>query len=142
MNGGASPFALYGGNEAVKNMVNVIQNRINALKTEYKAVSGVELAPEINTQISGYVTKVSEGFTGLENDLRDLRDANGYLAQYPLSEGLPRPKDPTALKTLADKGREVTEKSLRLSKQVGKLSEIEKLLTELVENARPKKLAY
>jgi hypothetical protein len=142
MNGGASPFALYGGNEAVKTMVKVIQNRIDALKTEYKAVSGEDLASGINSQIASYVTKVSDGFTGLENDLRDLRDANGYLAQYPLSEGLPRPSDASSLKSLADKGRDVSEKSLRLSKQVGKLSEIEKLLSELVANARPKKVSY
>jgi hypothetical protein len=142
MNGGASPFALYGGNEAVKTMVKVIQNRIDALKTEYLAVSGEPLASEIDTQISGYVTKVSDGFTGLENDLKDLRDANGYLAQYPLSEGLPRPADAAGLKSLADKGRSVTEKSLKLSKQVGKLSDIENLLSELVANARPKKTSY
>lgn len=142
MNGGASPFALYGGNEAVKTMVSVIQNRINALKTEYKAVSGEELDDAINTQINGYVTKVSDGFTGLESDLKDLRDANGYLAQYPLSEGLPRPNDSSSLKSLADKGRAVTEKSLKLSKQVGKLSDIENLLSELVANARPKKTSY
>ena len=142
MNGGANPFALYGGNEAVKTMVSVIENRINALKTEYRAVSGEPLASAIDTQISGYVTKVSEGFTGLENDLKNLRDANGYLAQYPLSEGLPRPTDAAGLKSLADKGRDVTEKSLKLSKQVGKLSDIEKLLAELVANARPKKTSY
>jgi hypothetical protein len=142
MNGGANPFALYGGNEAVKTMVSVIQNRINALKTEYKAVSGGPLHNDINVKIQSYVTKVSEGFTELENNLKDLRDANGYLAQYPLSEGLPRPDDFASLKTLADKGREVTEKSLKLSKQVGKLSEIENLLTELVANARPKKTTY
>lgn len=142
MNGGASPFALYGGNEAVNTMVKVIENRINTLKTEYLAVSGEPLAGAIDTQITSYVTKVREGFTGLENDLKDLRDANGYLAQYPLSEGLPRPADGAALKSLADKGREVSEKSLKLSKQVGKLSDIENLLSELVANARPKKTSY
>jgi len=142
MNGGANPFALYGGNEAVDTMVSVIQNRINALKTEYLAVSGVPLAGSIDTKIQTYVTKVKSGFEGLEEDLKNLRDANGYLAQYPLSEGLPRPANTASLKTLADKGREVTEKSLRLSKQVGKLSEIENLLNELVANARPKKISY
>lgn len=142
MNGGANPFALYGGNAAVDTMVSVIQNRIDALKTEYLAVSGVPLASPIDTQIQDYVTKVKNGFEGLEEDLKNLRDANGYLAQYPLSEGLPRPNSTASLKTLADKGREVTEKSLRLSKQVGKLSEIENLLNELVANARPKKTSY
>lgn len=138
MNGGANPFAIYGGNAAVDNMVKVIENRIDSLKTEYKSVSGIELDSNIDNKIKGYVTNVKDGFNGLEENLKNLRDANGYLAQYPLSEGLPRPRDTDALKSLADKGREVSEKSLRLSKQIGKLSEIEELLRKLVENARPR----
>jgi len=138
MNGGSSPFATYGGSAEVDNMVSVIENKIKSLYAEYKSVSGQEIDTNIKDKITDYVTQVRSGFESLEKDLKNLRDANSYLAQNPLSEGLPRPNSIDGLASLAESSREVTAKALRLGKQFDKMSQMEKLLAELVKNSLPK----
>jgi hypothetical protein len=139
MNGGAHPFAVIsGGDSSVDNMIAVIDSRIASLKQQYQAVSGQPLDNNISTQITTYVADVRRGFEGLEKDLKDLRDASGYLAQNPLAEGLPLPATTTELSVLAEKGRAITEKSLKLSKQFGKVSKIESLLEELIKQLKPR----
>jgi len=139
MNGGAHPFAVIsGGDSSVDNMIAVIESRIASLKQQYQAVSGQELDVTISRQITNYVAEVRSGFEGLEKDLKNLRDASGYLAQNPLAEGLPLPANTTELSVLAEKGRAITEKSLKLSKQFGKVSKIESLLEELIKQLKPR----
>jgi hypothetical protein len=142
MNGGAHPFAvLSGGDDNVDNMVAIVQSRIDALKAQYKAVTGEQINGQIDNEITRYLSNVKSGFEGLEKDLNNLRDASGYLAQNPLGPGLQKPATSEDLETLAKKGREVSEKSLRLSKQFGKLSDIENLLRELVDQVKPRPVA-
>ena len=142
MNGGAHPFAvLSGGDPNVDNMVAVVQSRIDALKAQYKAVVGSDIEPTVDGAITRYLSSVKSGFEGLEKDLTNLRDATGYLAQYPLGPGLPKPATSDELATLAEKSRAITEKSLRLSKQFGKLADIENLLRELVDQVKPRPVA-
>jgi hypothetical protein len=139
MNGGAHPFAVIsGGDSSVDNMIAVIDSRIASLKQQYQAVSGQPLDNNISNQITTYVADVRRGFEGLEKDLKDLRDASGYLAQNPLAEDLPLPANTTELSVLAEKGRAITEKSLKLSKQFGKVSKIESLLEELIKQLKPR----
>ena len=139
MNGGAHPFAVMsGGESSVDNMMTVINGRIETLKQQYKSVAGEDLPADLSGQITGYVNNVKSGFEGLEKDLKNLRDASGYLAQNPMAEGLPRPTNSAELETLAQKGREITEKSLKLSKQFGKVSKIESLLEELIKQFKPR----
>lgn len=142
MNGGAHPFAvLSGGDPNVDNMVAVVQSRIDALKAQYKSVTNQDIEPAINQAIVNYLSNVKAGFEGLEKDLTNLRDATGYLAQNPLGPGLPQPANSAELATLAEKSRAITEKSLRLSKQFGKLADIENLLRELVDQVKPRPVA-
>ena len=138
MNGGAHPFAVMSGGESSVDNMTLINDRIITLKQQYQFASGQELPADITKKIDEYVKNVTDGLKGLEKDLNNLRDANGYLAQNPLVNGLPRPSSPTDLETLAQKGREITEKSLKLSKQFGKVSKIESLLEELIKQYKPR----
>ena len=138
MNGGAHPFAVMSGGESSVDNMTLINDRIITLKQQYHSASGQELPADITKKIKEYVKNVTDGFKGLEKDLNNLRDASGYLAQNPLVNGLPRPSSPTDLETLAQKGREITEKSLKLSKQFGKVSKIESLLEELIKQFKPR----
>ena len=138
MNGGAHPFAVMSGGESSVDNMTLINDRIITLKQQYQFASGQELPADITKKIEEYVKNVTNGFKGLEKDLNNLRDASGYLAQNPLVNGLPRPSSPTDLETLAQKGREITEKSLKLSKQFDKVSKIESLLEELIKQFKPR----
>jgi hypothetical protein len=142
MNGGAHPFAiLSGGDGEADSLVAVVQSNIDALKAQYQAITGKPIEGVIARQIQDYLTTVSTGLVSLHKELNNLRDASGYLAQNPLGPGLPLPASSDDLETLAKKGREVSEKSLRLSKQFGKLADIEKLLKELVDQVKPRPVA-
>ena len=137
MNGGACPLALYGG-DAGDDAFSVLDNKIDALSSQYASITGKNLDDAIINPIKEYARKVKTELSGLEKDLTNLRDASGYLAQNPLSKGLPLPADPIKLAELADKGREVTAKSLKLSRQFDKISQMEALLSELVATAKPR----
>jgi len=141
MNGGANPFAVLSGGASnpVDMQINVIENNIKQLKEQYKSVSGQELNNAIDTSITNYVGKVREGLNGLQKDLSNLREVTGYLAQNPLGEGLSLPASPDELASLAEKSRAVTEKSLRLSNQFKKLSDIERELKTVVDQLTPRK---
>ena len=135
MNGGAHPFAvLAGGASAIDNQILIWQSRIDAIKQQYQSASGAAIDADIANQIQLYIGQVRIGYEGLEKDLQNVRDAAGYLAQNPLAEGVVRP----SLEELAEKGRAVTEKSLKLSRQFGKLSTIESLLQDLLAQVKPR----
>lgn len=141
MNGGANPFAVLSGGASnpVDMQIKVIENNINQLKEQYKLVSGQDLNVEIAKNITNYVGKVRDGLNGLQKDLSNLREVTGYLAQNPLGEGLSLPASPDELASLAEKSRAVTEKSLRLSNQFKKLSDIERELKTVVDQLTPRK---
>jgi len=137
MNGGAFPFATPASTTKV-NPVQMIQDNITALATQYQSVSGSPINPALLSQINAYATNVGSAVNDLQDHVNAVNGAIPVLAQIPVGRGInPSSWDKTKLEEVAERGKKLNEAAVRASRRFDKLSSIRDLLRELVNKTRP-----
>lgn len=135
MNGGAHPFATFSGGDV--DPVQVLLNKIAALKVQFQQASGKALDPALAGQIDGYAATIKAEIKKVQDSLNTLQSANAALAQYPLGLGVDIPTTLPEMKDIAKQSEELNKAAERASKKMDKLSEIKSLLEDLVSKVNP-----
>jgi len=135
MNGGAHPFATFSGGDV--DPVQVLLNKIAALKVQFQHATGKPLDATLSGQIDGYATTIKAEIKKVQDTLNTLQSANAALAQYPLGLGVDVPTTLPEMKDIAKQSDELNKAAERASKKMDKLSEIKSLLEDLVSKVNP-----
>jgi hypothetical protein len=137
MNGGAFPFATPASTTKV-NPVQMIQDNITALATQYESVSGKPINAALLSQINAYASNVGSAVNDLQEHVNAVNGAIPVLAQIPVGRGInPSSWNKTKLEEVAERGKKLNEAAVRASRRFDKLSSIRDLLRELVNKSRP-----
>ena len=161
MHGGAHPLAVMEGGAAVGlanaaagaqaplgawaptrdsfNPVAVLDARIKELEEQFKTATGsTGLSGTISTQIRGYADTVNTTIINLQQNLKELTEANAALAQYPVGLGMDASTfDGNKLRSLSAQAEQLNKDSQKAAKQLGKLEQIKNLLESLVNQSTP-----
>jgi hypothetical protein len=137
MNGGAFPFATPASTTKV-NPVQILNDRIANLVTQYQSVSRNTINAGLLSQINNYTASVKTAVDDLQENMDAISGAIPVLAQYPVGRGIDTNSwDKTKLEEVAERGKKLNEAAVRAGRRFDKLTTIRDLLQELVNKSRP-----
>ena len=161
MHGGAHPLAVMEGGAAIGlanaapaaapllaawptardsfNPVAVLDARIKELEEQFKTATGsTGLSGTVSTQIRTYADTVNTTIRNLQQNLKELTEANAALAQYPVGLGMDAATfDGNKLRSLSAQAEQLNKDSQKAAKQLDKLEQIKNSLESLVNQSTP-----
>jgi hypothetical protein len=134
-----APNGAFAPARASPNPVAVLDSRIRELEEQFKTATGSRgLAGELSTQIRGYADTVNNGIRDLQQNLKELSEANAALAQYPVGLGMDASTfDGDKLRSLSAQADKINKDALKAGKQLDKLEQIKNTLEDLVNKSNP-----